>query len=177
MTRLHPGTVGNARTTATEVEMTSTGDKTPRLPPRWFIRTAWHVHRFLYRVGGTRFLRGASAGKGGMLRLLVTGRKTGAERAVILSYVRDGTRFVTLAMNGWGDTPPSWWLNLQANPEAVAQTVEGTVSVRGREAVGTERDELWEKLGATDGWGDIEAFAAGRPVETPVVVLDEVTAT
>ncbi|MBE1874736.1 nitroreductase/quinone reductase family protein [Myceligenerans pegani] len=152
--------------------MTSTDSKTPWLPPRWFIRTAWRVHRFLYRVGGKRFLREAEPGKGGMLRLIVTGRRTGTERAVILSYVRDGDRLVTLAMNGWGDTPPLWWLNLQANPEATARTVDGTFRVRAREAVGTERDELWRKLNSAEGWGDIEAFAARRRVQTPVVVLD-----
>ncbi|MBO0608547.1 nitroreductase/quinone reductase family protein [Myceligenerans salitolerans] len=154
--------------------MTNTEGKAPWLPPRWFIRTAWRVHRFLYRLGGTRFLREAAPGKGGMLRLVVTGRRTGAERAVILAYVQDGDRLVTLAMNGWGETPPLWWLNLRANPEATAQTVEGIVRVRAREAVGAEREELWRRLGATEGWGDIEGFAAGRPVETPVVVLDPV---
>ncbi|GAB3160694.1 hypothetical protein GCM10027059_09230 [Myceligenerans halotolerans] len=154
--------------------MTSTDGKALRLPPRWFIRTFWRVHRFLYRVGGKRLLRKAAPGKGGMLRLLVTGRRTGEERAVILAYVQDGTRLVTLAMNGWGDTPPLWWLNLQANPDATAQTVDGVVRVRAREASGTEREELWQKLGATEGWGDIEGFAARRPVETPIVVLDPV---
>lgn len=154
--------------------MTNTDGKAPRLPPRWFIRTFWRVHRFLYRIGGKRFLREAAPGKGGMLTLLVTGRRTGAERAVILAYVQDGDRFVTLAMNGWGDTPPMWWLNLQANPEATVQSVDGTVRVRAREAVGAERDELWRKLNATEGWGDIEAFATERPVETPVVVLDPI---
>ncbi len=27
----------------------------PRVPPRWFVRTAWWVHRGLYRVTGGRF--------------------------------------------------------------------------------------------------------------------------
>ena len=28
----------------------------PALPPKWFIRVAWRVHRGLYRISGGRFL-------------------------------------------------------------------------------------------------------------------------
>lgn len=156
--------------------MTSTDGKAPRLPPRWFIRTAWRVHRGLFRAAGVRMLsRATPGGKGGMLRLRVTGRRSGAERAVILAYVEDGDRFVTLAMNGWGDAAPAWWLNLQAQPEAVAETVDGAVPVRAREALGAERDELWRRLAAGGSWGDIDAHAANRAAPTPVVVLEPVT--
>jgi hypothetical protein len=29
-------------------------EQVPRLPPRWFVRFAWHAHRALYRVTGGR---------------------------------------------------------------------------------------------------------------------------
>lgn len=38
-------------------------------------------------------------------------RPAGA-RAVILGYLEDGPDLVTLAMNGWGEAEPAWWLNL-----------------------------------------------------------------
>src|SRR5262245_1180849 len=41
-----------------------------------------------------------------------------AERSVILGYVEDGPNLVTMAMNGWADGEPAWWLNLQAHPDA-----------------------------------------------------------
>lgn len=40
----------------------------------------------------------------------------------------DGTNLVTMAMNGWADAEPAWWLNLQANPNAVVELPEGTRS-------------------------------------------------
>lgn len=143
------------------------------LPPRWFIRAAWWVHRRLYAAGGARFLRRPRPDRAGMLRLTTVGRRTGQERSVIVSYVPDGTGYVTLAMNGWADPPPAWWLNLLAHPDAVVDTVEGRQRVRAREATGAERARLWELLAATDdGWGELDGFAARRSRPTPVVVLD-----
>ncbi|GAB2473520.1 hypothetical protein GCM10007967_30490 [Xylanimonas ulmi] len=144
------------------------------MPPRWFKRAAWRAHRWLYRVsGGRRGLRSPSGRTSGLLRLRVVGRKSGVERAVILAYFEDGERLVTLAMNGWDDPPPQWWLNLRAHPDAVVDTVDGSVHVRGRAASGEERRRLWAAFDAYDGWGaGIDRFAALRSRETPVVVLE-----
>ncbi|MFJ9392641.1 nitroreductase/quinone reductase family protein [Nocardioides sp. NPDC101246] len=144
------------------------------LPPRWFIRAAWWFHRRLYAAGGARFLRRPTAERAGMLRLTTTGRRTGQERSVIVSYVPDGSSYVTLAMNGWADPPPAWWLNLLANPDAVAETVEeGTQRVRAREATGPDRERLWGLLAASDdGWGELDDYAVRRSHPTPVVVLE-----
>jgi deazaflavin-dependent oxidoreductase (nitroreductase family) len=108
-----------------------------------------------------------------MLRLRTTGRRSGAERAVILGYFEDGTRYITLAMNGWGDPPPAWWLNLQAHPDAEVDTVDGPRPVRGRAASGAERERLWAAFADYSGWGnDIDRYAALRSHQTPVVVLE-----
>jgi F420H(2)-dependent quinone reductase len=59
----------------------------PWLPPRWFIRLAWVVHRALYRLSrGRRGLRVPTPGRFGLMRLRTVGRRTGKERAVILGY-------------------------------------------------------------------------------------------
>ncbi len=50
------------------------------------------------------------------LRLTTIGRRTGEERNVMVGYIEDGSTFVTMAMNGWGEGEPAWWLNLPANP-------------------------------------------------------------
>ena len=92
------------------------------VPPRWVVRTAWVAHRAL--VSGTRGRLGyrpATAEQWGMLRLHTIGRRSGAERLAILGYIEDGPNLVTLAMNGWGDGEPAWWLNLQAQPDAVVE--------------------------------------------------------
>lgn len=145
-----------------------------RVPPRWFVRTAWAVHRGLYRVTGGRFgLRKPKGDTYGMCRLTVTGRRSGQDRSVILGYFDDGPNLVTMAMNGWGDPEPAWWLNLQANPEATVELGDATFPVRGRAAVGDERDRLWGRWREID--DNLDGYAALRSRETAVVVLEPVT--
>lgn len=148
-------------------------DRRPWLPPRWFIRSAWSLQRGAYRLTGGRYpLRAPTPGRSGLLRLRTVGRRSGQERAVIVAYVEDDGRYVTLAMNGWGDPPPAWWLNLRAHPDADVDTVDGSRPVRGSAARGEERERLWALVGGHQGWGEIDRFAAHRARETPVVVLE-----
>ncbi|MCY7288264.1 MAG: nitroreductase family deazaflavin-dependent oxidoreductase, partial [Cryobacterium sp.] len=81
-----------------------TEQKPPTLPPRWFVRAAWVVHRAIYKVtGGRRGLWLPKPNKWGTMRLTTIGRRTGEKRSVILGYYEDGTNLVTMAMNGWGE--------------------------------------------------------------------------
>lgn len=143
----------------------------PRVPPRWFVRLAWAFHRGLYRVTPGRFGLWRPKAKGwGTLRLTTTGRRTGRERSVILGYIEDGPNLVALAMNGWTDGDPAWWLNLQAHPDGAVDLVDGRRSVRGQAAQGDERARLWAR------WLEINAnlddYAALRSSETAVVILE-----
>jgi deazaflavin-dependent oxidoreductase (nitroreductase family) len=146
----------------------------PRLPPRWFIRLAWIVHRAIYRfTGGRRGLRLPTPGRFGLMRLTTVGRRSGKERAVILGYYADGPNLVTLAMNGWGAGEPAWWLNLRSRTDATVTLKDGTRSVRARAAEGEERQRLWDGFSAYSGWGDdLDAYARLRPTDTAVVVLE-----
>lgn len=146
--------------------------KSTRIPPRWFIKTAWVVHRTLYRLTGGRVgLRRPTPGKYGMMRLHTVGRHSGQERVAIVAYFEDGDNLVTLAMNGWGDPPPAWWLNLQARPAAVVDLPGGRRHVRASEATGAERDRLWNVFAELDDDIDLDALARRRSRETPVVIL------
>jgi len=151
------------------------GDRA-RLPPRWFVVSAWHVHRWIVRASRGRFgLWRPRPGKWGALRLTTTGRRSGEPRKVIVGYIEDGPNLVTMAMNGWGAAEPAWWLNLQANPDAVAELGGGIRrNVRGRAAFGAERTELWERYRDVD--RSLDAYAARRPQETAIVVLEPTTA-
>lgn len=145
-----------------------------RVPPRWFVRTAWQVHRALYRLTGGRFgLRRHVGDRWGMMRLTTTGRRSGQPRSVILGYISDGPNLVTIAMNGWADPEPAWWLNLQAAPEATLELPSRTFTVHGRAAEGTERERLWDR------WREVEPnldeYAALRSRETVLVVLEPVS--
>ena len=145
--------------------------KEPRLPPRWFIRFAWRFHRGLYRITGGRLgLRRPEGDRYGMMSLTTIGRRSGQERTVILAYFEEGPNLVTMAMNGWGEAEPAWWLNLQAQPKASVDLPDGERMVTGRAAAGEERARLWDRWGTID--SDLDAYAARRPNETAVVVLE-----
>jgi hypothetical protein len=78
-----------------------------RLPPRWFIRLAWVIHRRLYQCTGGRLgLWRPKPGGWGTLRLITIGRRTGRVRAVIVGYFEDGPNLVTMAVNGWAEPHP-----------------------------------------------------------------------
>lgn len=142
-----------------------------RVPPRWFVHTAWRFHRRLYLLTGGRLgLRRPKANGWGMMRLTTTGRRTGCEHSVILGYIEDGPDLVALAMNGWADGDPAWWLNLQAHGEATADLVGESRTVRGRAAQGDERGRLWARWREID--RRLDAYAALRSTETAVVVLE-----
>jgi deazaflavin-dependent oxidoreductase (nitroreductase family) len=144
----------------------------PKLPPAWFMHAFWRVHRALCRLSGGRFLWTPASKRGwGALRLTTVGRKSGRERSVIVGYLEDGSNLVTLAMNGWDEGDPAWWLNLEAHPDAVVQlSGQAPRPVRARAAAGAERDRLWQRWVAVDPQHD--AYAGLRSTETPVVVLE-----
>jgi F420H(2)-dependent quinone reductase len=159
----------NADTTTAE---SAQPKRAPRLPPRWIIRTIWMLHRAALRITRHRFgLRTATAERAGYLQLRTIGRRTGRERRAIVAYIEDGPNLITLAMNGWGEAAPAWWLNLEAHPDATVEMPGESRAVRARVANEDERSHLWAQL---DGgpWGDIEGYAARRSRETPIVVLE-----
>jgi F420H(2)-dependent quinone reductase len=151
--------------------MSSAGSKAPRTPPRWFVHTAARTPVAL--PGQRRPLPLAPVVQAGMgcPPLTTMGRTSGHPRTVIVGYLEDGDDLVTLAMNGWDEGHPSWWLNLLARPDAVVRLSGGRPRpVRARAAVADERDRLWRL------WSDVDqhldAYAGRRQVATPVVVLE-----
>ena len=153
--------------TATAVEPST---KSASLPPRWFVRTFWVVQRAVYSVTGGRLgLRTATADRWGMMRLHTVGRRTGEERVAILGFFEDGDDLVTMAMNGWADAEPAWWLNLQAQPDVMVDLPSGSRAVHARAANEDERPRLWAIQASYD--KDLDAYAARRSRETAVVIL------
>lgn len=154
--------------------MTAATTERAKPAPRFLLRIFWAIHRAIYRgTGGRVGLSRPQAGKRfGMLRLTTVGRRSGQRREAMVGYYPDGRNLVTLAMNGWGQAEPAWWLNLQAQPDATADLPDGRRRVRAREAVGAERDRLWIGFREYPGWGDVEALAGQRASSTAVVVLE-----
>ena len=89
---------------------------------------------------------------------------------MILGYFEDGPNLVTLAMNGWADGEPVWWLNLQAQPGARVDLAGRACLVTARAAEGEERSRLWASWREID--KNLDAFAGRRSSETAVVILE-----
>ena len=145
----------------------------PPLPPRWVIRAAWAIHRGIFTLtGGRRGLRPQTPTRWGMMRLATVGRRSGVERHAILGYFEDGPNLVTMAMNGWGEPEPAWWLNLQAQPDTTVELPDGPRAVRGRAATAEERPRLWARWAEYDGEEALASWSSRRPRETAVVILE-----
>ena len=150
--------------------MTADRERTAKVAPRVFVRSAWLLHRALLRFSGGRIGLRPPGKAFGMLRLTTVGRRSGQSRVAIVGYYEDGPNLVTLAMNGWAEAEPAWWLNLQAQPDTTVELKDGLRAVRGRAATGEERDRLWARWGEFS--PDYDASAAMRSGKTAIVVLE-----
>jgi F420H(2)-dependent quinone reductase len=126
------------------------------------------MHAVAYRLTKGR----AQSSKYPTMLLTVTGRKTGKPRTVPVIYIEDGDRFVIAAAYSGSDTDPTWWLNLQANPDAVAQVMGRTTRVRATVATTEERPHLWERLVAMYPYFTEYQQRTSRSI--PVVILTPV---
>jgi deazaflavin-dependent oxidoreductase (nitroreductase family) len=155
--------------------MAQNKQRRPWLPPRWFVRLAWKVHRGIYAVtGGRKGLWKPKPGRWGALRLTTIGRRTKQPRSVIVGYFEDGPNLVVLAMNGWASPQPAWWLNLMADPHATVRIEGKTRPVRAHAAKDEERTRLWAEWSKID--KQLDQYAAKRSRPTEVVVLEPATA-
>lgn len=125
------------------------------------------IHTAFYRATKGR-LGHRAAGLASLL-LTTTGRRSGSERTVALTYVPDGADYVVVASNGGADRPPAWWLNLQAKPHATVQVGPDLVTVVAHTAGVSERQQLWPKLTAANPFYVRYELLTGRPI--PVVIL------
>jgi deazaflavin-dependent oxidoreductase (nitroreductase family) len=104
-----------------------------------------------------------------LLLLTTTGARTGQRRAVPLTYVPDGDRYVVTAGNAGSDRHPAWYHNLMANPEATVEVGResfATVAVIAAEA---ERESLYDLFAAAYPVLDHYQAQTSRPI--PLVIL------
>lgn len=94
------------------------------------------------RANGGRPSSGPMAGKS-LLILTSKGARSGTDRTAIVTYHKDGDRWVIAASKGGSDEHPQWYWNLKASPEATIEVDNQEVRVRASEATGAERDRLW----------------------------------
>ena len=80
-----------------------------------------------------------------LMVLTTTGAKSGRQREAIITYTRDGERYVIAASKSGAPTNPDWYHNLRADPEAMVEADGEKFRVRATEATGDERQRLYDQ--------------------------------
>ena len=96
------------------------------------------------RSHGGQVTIGPMAGRPLML-LTTKGAKTGKDRVAIVTYTRDGGRYVIAGSKSGAPSNPAWYHNLIANPEVTVEAGGETFRARATVTSGEERDRLWEQ--------------------------------
>lgn len=146
--------------------LTASGAAPARRAPWWAKRFS-AAHVTLYRATGG--ILGHWLGTQRALLLTTTGRKSGEPRTQALSYLTlDGA--LTLVASNWGsDTPPAWYLNLEALPTARVRLKGAEFSVTAAVATAEERAHLWPLVTAAN--PQYAHYQAGTAREIPIVLL------
>ena len=74
-----------------------------------------------------------------------------------------------VASKGGSDSPPAWYLNLQADPAAEVQVKADRFKVAARDATPEEKPEMWKTMTAE--WPPYDQYQQKTDREIPVVVL------
>jgi deazaflavin-dependent oxidoreductase (nitroreductase family) len=131
-------------------------------------RTFGSVHVWLYQKTdgriGSRFTGGAP-----VMLLTTRGRKSGLPRTSPLLYLRDGERMVTVASMGGSPNHPSWYLNLQADPDVQVQIGDEKRAMRAETATREQKAKYWQRLIAV--YPPYQAYQARTDRDLPVVIL------
>jgi deazaflavin-dependent oxidoreductase (nitroreductase family) len=104
-----------------------------------------------------------------LLLLTTTGARTGQRRAVPLTYLPDGGRYIVTAGNAGSDRHPAWYHNLAADPDVtveVGNEVFQAVAVVAGEA---ERGPLYNLFAAA--YPQADGYQAQTTRQIPVVIL------
>src|ERR1051325_6547885 len=128
------------------------------------------IHTFVY--AGTNGAIGGRMMNCPVLLLTTTGRKTNKQRTVPLLYLADGDHIVLVASNGGATKHPTWWLNLQANPEAQIQVRGLKRRVRAEQASAEEKRRLWPRLTAM--YPGYKNYQEITNRDIPVVILQPI---
>src|SRR5262245_3346603 len=126
------------------------------------------LNTWIYRASGGR-LAGRFWGGAPVLLLTTVGRKSGARRTAPLLYLEDGDRYVVVASKGGMSHHPSWFKNLEANPEVEVEVGSRTMAMTARQATQVEKAALWPRLVAM--YRSYDDYQARTTRDIPVVLL------
>ena len=120
-----------------------------------------------------RVTSGPMAGRR-MLILTTIGARTGEPRETVVTFSRDGDRYVIAASQSGAPTNPAWFHNLVAHAEVVVEVEMERFNARAMVISGAERDRLWEHH--ANERPVMRDYASKTTRVIPVVVLDRIAA-
>lgn len=115
-----------------------------------------------------------SMGPPGQTVLITTrGAKSGKLRKASLAFMWQGDDMIIIASKGGAPHHPGWYHNLKAEPRLVVQYRGAVEDRQAREAVGEEREKLFETMSSTfSNFSAYQARATNRTI--PVMVLERI---
>ncbi|MEU8249758.1 nitroreductase/quinone reductase family protein [Nonomuraea sp. NPDC048916] len=81
-----------------------------------------------------------------VLVLTTRGRKTGLERTVPLQFFPDGDDMIVVAANSGLSSPPGWYFNLAANPDARVEVRGRALQVHAQELTSDQAGAFWPQV-------------------------------
>ncbi|MGH2875535.1 MAG: nitroreductase family deazaflavin-dependent oxidoreductase [Solirubrobacteraceae bacterium] len=131
-----------------------------------FGRTAHHLDRIVSRLTDGKHTFAGIVGGLPVVILTTTGAKSGAPLVVALLGVPHPDGVAVVASNYGSHKHPAWYHNLKANPAATIKLDGETWRGTARQAMASERDELWAKAVAIfPGAEKYEVRAGDRHIE------------
>lgn len=105
------------------------------------------------------------------LLLITKGRKSNSEKMLPLIYKQVGDAYIIIASKGGAPAHPSWYLNLQAQPNCEIKVGKAQHLVHAREVTGDGRSDLWRQMAEIyPPYNDYKKYAGDRVI--PVVALE-----
>ncbi len=143
----------------------------PQARPQWM---ADHIKLYYEDPEKAHMWDSSLGGGAGMLATLLLvskGRQSGEDRPSPLIYRKIGNDYVVIASKGGAPAHPSWFLNLQAEPNCGIRVGPRQFSAKARVATGDERAAKWAALAEIyPPYEEYQVRAGDR--EIPVVVLE-----
>ncbi len=102
------------------------------------------THLFLYRVTGG--LVGNRIAGMPVILLTTVGVRSGKPRTIPITYIMDGGDYILTASNGGSNKNPSWFLNLQKNPDVVIRVRHKKLNAVATQVDRTSKARLWAQL-------------------------------
>jgi deazaflavin-dependent oxidoreductase (nitroreductase family) len=111
-------------------------------PNKWdWVREQVHLYERSGGTEGTTFLDTGLP----VVILTMRGHRSGKTRKVPVMRVADGGSYAIVASKGGDPKHPSWYYNLEADPEIQLQDGPAVTHMTVREVDGDERAQWWER--------------------------------